>query len=88
MSHGTEVLHRLPSNARWQGLKFSPTMSAYEYMTIKHAGRSTTFNAVEQARCVKKRRALQKAYMVHLMRMILAKLRDYFRELFSGIARL
>jgi len=79
MSHGTEVLHRLPSNARWQGLKFSPTMSAYEYMTIKHAGRSTMFNAVEQdSRCVKKRRALQKAYMVHLMRMILAKLRDYF----------
>jgi GT2 family glycosyltransferase len=58
-------------------------------MIIKHAARSTTFNAAEQdSRCVKKGRALQKAYMTHLIRMMLAKLRDYFRELFSGIARL
>jgi hypothetical protein len=47
--------------------------------------RSTTFNAAEQdSRCVKKRRALQKAYMTHLMRTMLAKLRDYLRELFRG----
>jgi GT2 family glycosyltransferase len=52
-------------------------------MIIKQAVRSTTFNAAEQdSRCVKKRRALQKAYMTHLMRMMLAKLRDYFRALF------
>jgi GT2 family glycosyltransferase len=54
-------------------------------MMIKHAVRSTVFNAAEQdSRCVKRRRALQKAYMTHLIRMMLAKLRDYFRERFGG----
>jgi hypothetical protein len=58
-------------------------------MIIKRAVRSTTFNPAEQdARSVKKKRALQKAYMTHLMRMMLAKLRDYFRERFGGAARL
>ena len=57
--------------------------------TIKRAVRPTAFNAAEQdSRCVKKTRALQKAYMTHLMRMVLAKLRDYLREQLGGIARL
>jgi GT2 family glycosyltransferase len=55
-------------------------------MKIEHSVRSTTFNTAEQdSRCVKKNRALQKAYMTHLMRMVLAKLRHYF---FRGIALL
>jgi hypothetical protein len=57
-------------------------------MTIKHSVQRTAFNAAEQdARCVKKRRALQKAYVMHRMRTMLAKLRDYFRELFRGFVR-
>jgi O-antigen biosynthesis protein len=57
-------------------------------MIIKHAVRSTTFNPAEQdARSVKKKRALQKAYMTHLMRMMLATLRDYFRERLGEVVR-
>jgi GT2 family glycosyltransferase len=49
-------------------------------MPIKHV-RSTTFNAAEQdSRCVKERRALQKAYIAYLMRRMLAKLARLFRQ--------
>jgi hypothetical protein len=38
-------------------------------MTIKHAVRSTTFNAAEQdSRCIQKSRALQKAYVAQQAR--------------------
>jgi O-antigen biosynthesis protein len=58
-------------------------------MITKHPVRRTTFNCAEQdSRCVKKGRALQIAYIEHLMRMMLAKVRDYFRKRFGGIARL
>jgi O-antigen biosynthesis protein len=58
-------------------------------MIMKHAVRPKAFNAAEQdSRSDKKTRTLQKAYMTHLMRMMLAKLRDYFRERFGRIARL
>jgi len=58
-------------------------------MITKHPVRTTTFNAAEQdSRCVKKGRELQIAYIVHLMRMVLAKVRDYFRKRFGRIARL
>jgi GT2 family glycosyltransferase len=57
-------------------------------MIIKHVARSTTFNAAEQdARSIKKRRAVRKAYIIHLMRMMLAELRDYFRERFGEVVR-
>jgi GT2 family glycosyltransferase len=62
-------------------------------MTIKHAVRSTTFNAAEQdSRCVKKSQALQKAYAAYqrrqLMRMMfITKPRQYCRELFKRLAR-
>ncbi|MGA8322840.1 MAG: hypothetical protein WB774_19010, partial [Xanthobacteraceae bacterium] len=57
-------------------------------MTIERSARSITFNAAEQdARYVKKSRALQNAYRIRRVRsMFIAKPRHYFLDLFRGVA--
>jgi GT2 family glycosyltransferase len=57
-------------------------------MTIERSARSITFNAAEQdARYVKKSRALQNAYRIRRVRsMFIAKPRHYFLDLFRAVA--